>query len=291
MSLRVTRLIGLARCQDLGRPGWRRFGVPVGGAFDRESYRIALALAKAPEGAAAVELALGEIELVAEEETGLAWAGAPVAADVDGVPISDCRLTLGRGQTLGLRALDAGARVYLVPAGGLATSGPLGSVSESALPHVIIPALRERLTRMSIKAQPRSLTHGPFRVVLGPQPGAEPLLETTWRMAVDSDRRGLRLDGPPLGLGPELTSEPTCVGAVQAPPGGTPIVLGPDGPTVGGYPKPLVVAAVDRDRLGQLRPGDSVRFVLIDREEARSLAAQALAELTARLARISGGGC
>jgi urea carboxylase len=68
-----------------------------------------------------------------------------------------------------------------------------------------------------------------------------------------------------------MESEPSCVGAVQITPDGTPIVLGPDGPTIGGYPKIAVVCSADIWKLAQLRPGQRIAFERIELEEPRQL--------------------
>jgi len=93
--------------------------------------------------------------------------------------------------------------------------------------------------------------------------GPAALLDAGWTVRADSNRIGVRLDGPALARSrdDELPSEPTLPGAVQVPHDGQPIVLGPDAPVTGGYP---VIAVVHRDDLSvaaQLRPGDTVRFV------------------------------
>jgi antagonist of KipI len=108
--------------------------------------------------------------------------------------------------------------------------------------------------------------------VRGPQ--AALLDDASWRallgepfhVAPAADRTGYRLTGPPLAVAADaaLPSEPGCPGAVQLPPGGQPIVLMADAPTVGGYPKPLVVCAADLGRLAQRRAGDVVRFAEVD---------------------------
>jgi allophanate hydrolase subunit 2 len=84
-----------------------------------------------------------------------------------------------------------------------------------------------------------------------------------------SNRMGLRLQGEPLQRKPgELVSEPVGPGAVQVVNDGQCIVLGVDGQTIGGYPKVAHVIAADLDRLGQLRPGQEVRFEMVGIEEA-----------------------
>ena len=98
---------------------------------------------------------------------------------------------------------------------------------------------------------------------------------------------GLRLSGPPLPWpGREMISEPVCPGTVQVTPDGQCIILGVDGQTIGGYPKLFQVIQADLDRIGQLRPDDSVTFKVVSLEAAQILHQQRqalLAEWTARL--------
>lgn len=105
---------------------------------------------------------------------------------------------------------------------------------------------------------------GPRDALLGPSALTQ-LLATTWRVRQDSDRVGVRLEGPPLplpaGLG-TLPSEPMMPGAIQMPPSGLPVVFGPDHPTTGGYPVIAVVTRTGQDRLAQAAPGTSLRFTL-----------------------------
>ena len=99
---------------------------------------------------------------------------------------------------------------------------------------------------------------------------------------------GLRLDGPPLTLPKrELVSEPVAPGAIQITNDGRPIVLGVDGQTIGGYPKVAHVIAADLDALGQLRPGDEVRFVRVTETEAEAAAAERRERLRKWLRRIA----
>jgi antagonist of KipI len=99
---------------------------------------------------------------------------------------------------------------------------------------------------------------------------------------------GVRLDGPPLTLPKrELVSEPVAPGAIQITNDGLPIVLGVDGQTIGGYPKVAHVIAADLDALGQLRPGDTIRFVQVTEEEAEATAADRREQLRKTLRRIA----
>ena len=120
------------------------------------------------------------------------------------------------------------------------------------------------------------------------QPHALPLLlAQPWRVRA-GDRMGLRLAGPPLLLlpGVEPVSEGVVTGALQVPPSGQPIALGPDRQTMGGYAKLAVVVTADLRHLAQLRDGDTVRFVAVDQAIAHAARSHADAALAAALAAI-----
>jgi antagonist of KipI len=113
--------------------------------------------------------------------------------------------------------------------------------------------------------------------------------DAVWRISPDSDRMGFRLSGPRLARpgGAEILSEPTCLGTVQVPANGAPIVLMADHQTTGGYPKIAEVAAADVARLAQLAPGASVHFARCSLAEALELRAALKARVDAALRGIS----
>src|SRR5262249_51321550 len=117
---------------------------------------------------------------------------------------------------------------------------------------------------------------GLLRVVPGPQADwfdLSSFVAADYQVTPSSDRMGARLAGPPLARRPgELASEPVSPGAVQVTNDGQCIVLGADGQTIGGYPKVAHVVRADLDALGQLRPGQVVRFELVSVEEAEEVA-------------------
>jgi len=122
---------------------------------------------------------------------------------------------------------------------------------------------------------PESCRQGAIRVVAGPQSVLFDLGSFgEFRAVVShaSDRVGVRLAGAFQPHTWELPSEPACVGAIQVTGAGELLILGPDGPTIGGYPKVAVVIDADLDRVGQLRPGESVAFKVVSLAEARRLA-------------------
>src|SRR5207253_7926461 len=101
-----------------------------------------------------------------------------------------------------------------------------------------------------------------------------------YHVSPTSNRMGLRLQGRALDFPtPELLSEPVSPGAVQVTRDGQCIILGVDGQTIGGYPKIAQVISADLDKLGQLRPGDTIRFTRVTLETAESAYLEKQAEI------------
>ncbi len=290
----------LLTVQDLGRPGHRAFGLPVGGAMDPWALRAANALVGNSEGAAALEWAVGGGLLRLEGHSSLiALTGADAEATVDGAPLPLNRsIRVPEGARIRIQGLRRGQFLYLAIAGGVdvpVVLGGRGSYLPAGLGGVAGRSLRGG-DLVPLAAEPPDLpmagttlpedlrdplpppagfvrlTAGPHAELLDVE-GWERLLGTAFTVAVTADRTGYRLSGPPVVTGrlADLPSEPTCPGALQLPPGGQPIVLMADGPTVGGYPTPAVVCAADLGRLAQCAPGTAVRFALTDVTEAQRL--------------------
>ncbi len=133
-----------------------------------------------------------------------------------------------------------------------------------------LPIGDERAAATSVAVPPMFQGDAPIPVMRGPQTGLfdenawSTLLGGPFVVSRASDRSGYRLDGPQMHHrgSVSLPSEPACVGAIQVPDGGSPIVIMHDGPTVGGYPKIAVIRSAALSRFSQLAPGDPVRFVL-----------------------------
>ena len=114
-------------------------------------------------------------------------------------------------------------------------------------------------------------------------------IDSLWRVSPDSNRMGFRLTGPALARpqGGEILSEPTCLGTVQVPANGAPIVLMADHQTTGGYPRIAEVAGADVPRLAQLAPGGTLRFALCTLAEALELRVALKARMDSALRAIS----
>jgi biotin-dependent carboxylase-like uncharacterized protein len=186
-------------------------------------------------------------------------------------------ITLPAGAIVRLGAPVQGLRSYLAVRGGLAVAVELGSRSTDTMSGLGPAALR-RGDRLEVGSDsPEEISYatatprpplGRLQVIAGPRddwftPAALARLTThTWTVRAESNRVGIRLDGPRLERvrTGELASEPTLPGALQVPPDGRPILFGPDAPVTGGYPVIAVVRDDDLDAAAQLRPGDPIRF-------------------------------
>lgn len=234
-------------------PGLRRYGVPPGGPFDVGSARRAGGIVGG--GDSPLELAFGTVRLFVLEAGTLGIAGV---GRLERVPA----LT---GRTLEF-APERGARLYLAAPGGWTPPVP-GADPEAALRLVpgdeISAPSHARKTPARFVAPVRE--GGVLRTIAGPQrrlwAGELPQIVAT----SGSDRRGVRFSGA-TSHRHEVPSEPCALGAFQWTPAGELILLGPDGPVVGGYPKPFVLVAEDLPLVAQARPGD--RFGLLEVERS-----------------------
>ena len=286
----------LTTVQDLGREGFGPLGVSPSGAADAISLRLGNRLVGNPEGAAGLEMTLLGGTFVFPQGAVIALTGSDFGATLDGTAVEVwMSVEVKAGQTLRLGATRSGARCYLCVLGGIAVKPFLGSASTHLLSglggyqgralrkadvlqigsagalfqkRTIVPAAIERLS-------PRKL----LRVTPGPQGDSFPkssrqnFYTGTYRVAEDSNRMGLRLEGKALAQDSsgEMITEGVSLGAIQITAGGLPIILFVEQQTTGGYAKIANVISADLRSLGQLRPRDEIRFEQVDWETARRL--------------------
>jgi antagonist of KipI len=305
----------LTTVQDLGRPGWRAFGMPVAGAADRQALVAANLLAGNPPGAAALELTLQGGTFRFEEPAYAALSGADLRATLDGAAVRAwSAFPVRAGATLALGAALAGVRAYLAVRGGFDVPLVLGSRSTyvrarvgghegrklragDRLPLGRAPgALPSAPRALGPSAVPRYGDALEVGVLLGPQDdafsarGRETLLAAEFRVTDRSDRMGWRLDGPLVELAgsADVVSDAVLPGAIQVPGDGRPIVMGVDAQTTGGYAKIATVIGSDLARLAQARPGAKLRFRRVAEPEAIE-AVRRERQAWARLAAALGG--
>jgi antagonist of KipI len=279
---------------DFGRPGSRSLGVPVGGAADRFALALGNALVGNPPDTAALEMSLTGPTLQSDGDCACVLCGAPFSLTCGQRRlIAGTTFLLRAGEELHIGGTPEGMRAYLCVRGGLQEPVVLGSRSGleplAAGAELSCPpgTIHSRFVRpeWTWNREPRVL-----RVLDGAQATwfrGEMFHSQEFTVTPASNRMGLRLQGEPLELpARELLSEPVCPGTVQVTRDGQCIVLGVDGQTIGGYPKIAQVIAADVDKLGQLRPGDCIRFRRVSLEEAESIYQKKQAELRGWLTRL-----
>jgi urea carboxylase len=290
-----------------GRTGYWHVGVPPSGPMDDLSFRLGNRALGNDEGAPGLECTMAGPALRCEQPTWVCVTGAPVEVSVDGVRFPQWRNVLvPAGGTLDVGTLSGpGLRSYILMAGGIEmpeylsstatfTLGRFGGYAGRALRAADSFALRPH--RIDLRGGGVPVEHHPaitrrwqLAVTEGPHGAPEfftradmaTIYATDYEVHFNSDRTGVRLIGPrpqwarsdggEAGLHPSNIHDTAySVGALDFT-GDTPILLGPDGPSLGGFVCPVTVVAADRWKLGQLTPGDHVRFVPVRAEQAAPL--------------------
>jgi urea carboxylase len=298
-----------------GRVGLWDVGVPPSGPMDARSLRIANRLVGNPQGAAGMEATLRGPRLHFAHAATVAVTGAPLAATVDRVEVPRWRavaVPAGSELTLGV-IRGAGMRAYVAVRGGLNGSLVMGSRSVFAAGRLAGGPLR-RGDVLGVGPTPAQSDGGAstsereppigndveLRVAPGPHgapeflttEGLAELFDATWTVHHHSDRTGVRLVGPRpqwsrpdggvAGLHPSnILDSAYSVGTVMLA-GDMAVIVGPDGPSLGGFVAIAQVIRADLALLGQARAGDRVRLQPVDERDAYAFFAAAEAEVEGR---------
>jgi len=278
----ISKGVGLS-IQDGGRAGWRRFGVPVGGAMDRHSMAVANGLLGNREDAPVLELCRQGAKVLILQDTWLALAGADLGCALKPWRASHVRA----GTLLDFSGRQAGLFAYLALPGGIQADQWFGSASadpRNGLGVVLEKGVRllanqravsfsdDRISGRIAIPDERRVFEGLVQLPLfrGPQFAAfsevaqNTLVESEWTVSERSDRTGFRLEGRELEVPASIASEPVLPGSFQVTGSGQPIVTMVDGPTVGGYAKLAILPEAARDRLAQCVPGTQISFRWLD---------------------------
>lgn len=292
-----------------GRTGYWDVGVSPCGPMDSWSFRIGNLLLGNPPGKPGLELTLKGGSYCFRGDVRFCVTGADMAATLDDEPVlMYCPVNARAGQVLSFGEAVLGMRTYILIAGGVDVPEILGSASTFTLGGfggLGGRALREgdvipfRPKPGKASAIPLAETSRPLidkqwtiGVIPGPhctgeflKPGyLEQLLAVTWKVHFNSSRTGVRLVGPApewsredggeAGLHPSNIHDTAyAVGALDMT-GDMPILLGPDGPSLGGFVCPVTTASAELWKIGQLHPGDEISFRLLTLEEAQELKQQ-----------------
>jgi biotin-dependent carboxylase-like uncharacterized protein len=280
-TLEILRTGPLALVQDLGRVGLAHMGVSRSGAADRRAHTLANRLVANPDDRATIEVTFGGLSArVRGGGVDIAVTGADTDPCVGGTMFGSNSIQHVRdGEVISLGAPHAGLRSYLAVRGGIDVTPVLGSRSYDVMsaigplplqPGDVLPVGEHtdnypELDQAPVAPISEHLVD--LQVVPGPRDDwlADPdaLVHTIWMVSDRSDRVGMRLEGRPLQYrSPDrvLASEGATRGAIQVPPNGLPVILGPDHPVTGGYPVVGVIADHDIDKVAQVRPGQYVRL-------------------------------
>ncbi|MFC9909279.1 5-oxoprolinase/urea amidolyase family protein [Streptomyces sp. NPDC127197] len=276
-----------------GRTGYWQVGVPPSGPMDDRSFRLGNRALGNPEGAPGLECTLQGPSLRFTHPTTVCVTGAPAPVTVDGAPIPQWEpVTVPAGAVLETGApVEHGLRTYVLVAGGLDVPPFLDSASTFTLGRfgghggralrtgdVLHGGRTAEGTPVPPPDRPAFGAEWHIGAVEGPHAAPEFFTEddihdfyaADWKVHFNSARTGVRLVGPKprwartdggeAGLHPSnIHDTPYSVGAVDYT-GDMPVLLGPDGPSLGGFVCPATVHSTERWKLGQLRPGDTVRF-------------------------------
>ena len=288
-----------------GRVGFWNVGVPPSGPMDALAFRFANRLVNNPESAAGLEIMMTGPTLRFNSATEIAITGADMQAEVNGLRVSRWKaIAIDAGDVLRMRGVEgAGARACLAVRGGLNVPRYLGSRATFTLGnfgghggralrlgdvlHLGVSDAASALGSMvPTGLLPVYRRDWEIGVIYGPH-GApdfftdadiEMFFATAWKIHFNSNRTGVRLVGPKpqwaradggeAGLHPSnIHDNAYAVGAIDFT-GDMPIILGPDGPSLGGFVCPACIAEAELWKVGQLRPGDTVRFHRMSLAEA-----------------------
>jgi len=281
--------------QDLGREGWRHMGVPESGGADKLSLKLANFLLNKALNSPALECTLTGPSLKFLRSYSLVVTGADMNPKINNKEIKMNKvIDVKPNDILSLDNCSKGCRAYIALSENILAEDFLGSVSTylpAKLGGINGLALTEGtlIETKSCESEVFSLTNkdlklnDPFqnewklRVIEGPEydfvksASKEKIFSSIFSVSNDSSRMGNRL----IGKGIELTNHdqmvscPMSIGTIQCPENGSPIILGCDSQTLGGYPRVLQIAAVDLHLIGQLRPNDNIFFERISIDHAR----------------------
>ncbi len=298
----------LTTVQDLGRQGYRRFGINPNGAMDQTAARLVNILLDNDENEAVLEMHFPAPQLVFESGAVFAIGGAEFEPQLDGEPLENWRQVYAtKNSVLKFEAKTTGNRAYLAVKGGLKIdrwldssstnlAAKIGGLDGRKLESGDRIALNEQI-RKPVGLDPRQISASlipiysrfpTVRIVAGAefemltQKSRDTLLVQNFSISNDSNRMGFRLAGNPLSLSNpfEMISAAATYGTVQLLPDGQLVVLMSDAQTAGGYPRVAHVITHDLPLLAQLGAHDKVAFHMITIYEAEDLVLEFERELS-----------
>ena len=301
MTKSVIKIISpglLSTIQDLGRYGFQHLGIPESGAMDKFALRVGNSLLGNPENRAAIEITGIGPSLIFLENIEIAITGANLSPKINGSTIPQWQnILISKNDHLTFEDAIDGFRSYICIKGGIDCPNVLGSKStflkgqfggiegRSLKENDIILANADRNNILPSKKLPPEYTnpiygnHHILRIILGPQNNhftdnaLSTLVESQYKITLESDRVGYRLEGPELEHidKPDILSDGSPPGAIQIPGNGQPTILMADRGTTGGYAKIGTIISTDISQIAQASPGQIITFQIVNQEEASAL--------------------
>lgn len=276
----------LTTIQDSGRGGYEVYGMPRSGPFDPFLASVANRLVGNKLNAPVLEFALTGPSLKFDREGWIAIVGNSVEYLLDRESIPEfSAVPVRSGSVIQFRAMQSWFG-YLAIAGGFAARPVLGSVSTylagkigsrlqagSSLQSGTPGRSAYRIPKESLGLRTTNIVPILPGLHTGQFSARDRLLiaESEYRIAPESNRMGIHLRGVEVAPLAVKRSAPVLPGTIQVPRTGQPIVLGPEGPTTGGYPQIGILCRISWTKLAETRPGGSIRFEWIDVIKARQL--------------------
>lgn len=299
MSITVLKAGLQSTIQDLGRYNYSHFGISASGAADRLSLQIGNMLIGNKKYASAIEMTIIGGEFQFNSDCFIAISGSEFDAVLDSTRITNQKaIKVNKGQTLSVGQTKTGARAYLCVQGGIDVKSYLSSKSTHVLSgiggHFGRPIIKGDVLKFgnnNNNAIPKTINNildintSILRINSGLQ--SNYFNNNTWNDFTSnsflvsnlSNRMGIRLDGNKINstIDNEIITEGVPLGAIQVPKSGDPIISFVEHQTTGGYPKIANVIMADLYKVGQLKPGDKIKFDLVTIEEAEELRFEQLA--------------
>ena len=287
----------LTTVQDEGRFGYQKFGMPVAGAMDKFSFKIANLLVGNKKNKAVLEYTVKGPKLEFIKNSVIAITGANAVPKINGKSIPMwTSIFIKKGSILSFGNAKKGLRGYIAFKNGIKIPevmgsratylrGEIGGFEGRKLKSEDVLELRKDVAKSDFckKCLPKkyrpNFSQNKVRVIMGPQDnyfsekGLSNFLNEKFKVSSQADRMGYRLNGPQIEHknGADIISDGIAAGSIQVSGDGKPIIMLADRQTTGGYTKIATVITVDLDIVAQKRPGDSLNFEKISLEEAQKL--------------------
>ncbi len=295
-KIRINNQGLLTTVQDLGRFGYQEFGMPVAGAMDSYSLRLANYLVGNKPDEACLEATFLGSEIEFKSDTVIAVSGGVAPIMLNGKAVEmNVSLKVKAGDVLSFGMMTKGCRIYIAFAGGIDVPvlmdskstylrGKLGGFEGRSLQaedELKIADFTGEYKNRSLPAEyiKEYKTENLIRFITGteisrfPFEGMLTFLNSVYTISPKSDRMGYRLSGAKIEHkeGADIISSGISTGAVQVPGHGVPIIMLADHQTVGGYTKIANIISVDIPLLGQMKAGDKIRFTEVRLDKAQEL--------------------